>query len=208
MKWTKRLALVLVVGLVLGAAGLWLVARHGFSARAEPWAIEELIARNVRRLATPAGTRALKNPVPLNDDTLAEARHHFADHCAICHGNDGSGTTTIGRNLYPKAPDMRARATQELSDGEIYNIIKNGIRFTGMPAWGEAHEEDAETWGLVHFLRHLPKIGAEELAEMATMNPQSGPEPTYEDEEVRKFLMGEEGPSTPSGEAKAPAHRH
>jgi mono/diheme cytochrome c family protein len=69
-------------------------------------------------------------------EVLSAARSHFADHCASCHGNDGSRKTEIGWNLYPKAPDMRLPETQNLTDGEIYYIIHNGIRLTRMPAWG------------------------------------------------------------------------
>jgi len=65
---------------------------------------------------------------------IAEAKAHFADHCAICHANNGSGNTEIGRNLYPKAPDMRLPQTLNLTDGELYYTIHNGIRLTGMPA--------------------------------------------------------------------------
>jgi mono/diheme cytochrome c family protein len=57
---------------------------------------------------------------------MAEARAHFADHCAICHANNGSGNTEIGQNLYPKAPDMRLRQTQNLTDGELYYTTASG----------------------------------------------------------------------------------
>ena len=62
---------------------------------------------------------------------IAEGRDHFADHCATCHANDGSGNTEMGRGLYPKAPDMRLPATQNLSDAELFYIIENGVRLTG-----------------------------------------------------------------------------
>ena len=65
-----------------------------------------------------------------------------ADHCATCQANGGSGQTEIGQNLYPKAPDMRLPRTQNLRDGEIYYIINNGVRLTGMPAWGESHQAE------------------------------------------------------------------
>jgi mono/diheme cytochrome c family protein len=120
---------------------------------------------------------------------------HFADHCATCHGNDGRGMTLIGRGLYPKPPDMTARTTQELSDGELYYIIENGVRFTGMPAFGEDPDntEDTETWDLVHFIRHLPNLTDEEAAQMKKMNPKS-PMELEKEERMRKFLQGEDTP--------------
>jgi len=164
--------------------------------------MESVLARGMRRLAIPAGTRALENPLPASTEVLARARAHFADHCAGCHGNDGRGRTQLGRNLYPKAPDMAAAETQALSDGELFAIIENGVRLTGMPAWGgPGPEDDDESWELVHFIRRLPNLTPDELAEMQALNPRS-PEEWREEEEVRRFLQGEET----SGGRSTPAH--
>src|SRR5438132_6410501 len=139
-------AAIVVAAILTGSV----MVRKGFSARDDPSWIETVTARRVRALAVPASARDAKNPVPLSSDVLAEARAHFADHCAMCHANDGRGRTAIGENLYPKAPDMREASTQRLTDGELYYIIENGIRMTGMPAWGkEGDAHDEHTWGLV-----------------------------------------------------------
>src|SRR5213594_2273166 len=143
--WIILLMMLIVLGTV--AAALVFALRHGVSARDEPTAIEAFLARRLRRLAIPRSSRNAMNPVPLAREALAEGRAHFADHCALCHGNDGKGQTEMGRNLYPRAPDMTASPTQSLSDGEIFYIIKNGVRLTGMPAWGEnTPEDDAASW--------------------------------------------------------------
>src|SRR5204863_6298374 len=124
------------------------------------------------------------------DDVLADGRAHWADHCAICHANDGSGQTEMGRNLYPKAPDMRQARTQNLTDGELFAIIKNGIRLTGMPACGDpSGRDDADTWKLVHFVRHLPRLTLKELEQMKAMNPVS-PMELKEQKEEGEFLKG------------------
>ena len=134
----------------------------------------------------------MPNPVPSSQDALAEAMAHFADHCAICHDNDGSGNTTIGKGLYPKPPDMRQPATQNLTDGELFYIIQNGIRLTGMPAWGTGASHDEEdSWKLVHFIRHLPQITLEEKKAMEKLNPKS-PDDLREEQEEERFLRGEE----------------
>ncbi|TAJ24048.1 MAG: cytochrome C, partial [Nitrospirae bacterium] len=91
-------------------AGGWLgytMFRTGFSAKAEPGALEIMMARQVRHLAIPLSQRNAANPIPDSPAILQEARQHFADHCATCHANDGSGDTPIGKNVYPKAPDLR-----------------------------------------------------------------------------------------------------
>jgi mono/diheme cytochrome c family protein len=93
-------------------------------------------ARRVGSLAIPRSARERKNPVELTDQSLRSGMAHFADHCAGCHGDEGRVDTTMGRGLYPRSPDMRKDATQALSDGELFYIIENGVRLTGMPAWG------------------------------------------------------------------------
>jgi cytochrome c553 len=185
---------------VMGAIAAMVIVRRGFSARDEPSTIEAFIARTTQRLSVPARMKKLKNPLRVSPEVLADARAHWADHCALCHANDGSGKTTIGQALYPRAPDMRASATQEMSDGELYAIIQNGIRMTGMPAWGKAGEDDEESWGLVAFIRHLPQVTEEELREMEKLNPRSTHE-VQEHEEERQFL--EEG-DEPSGKGGIP----
>ena len=161
MTWKTATALVLVIMIsALSALAIWF-QRHGFSAREEPAWYEKVLARHARRIATPAGAKELKNPFPLTEASLTEAREHWVAHCSTCHALDGSGSTTIGRNLYPKAPDMRDAETQKLSDGELFYIISNGVRFTGMPAWGE--EDSAKSiWELVGYIRRLPALSPEE----------------------------------------------
>ena len=101
---------------------------------------------------------------------------HFSDHCATCHANDGGGDTLFGKGLYPKPPDMRTAETQNKSDGELYYTIENGIRLSGMPAFGEEHMSggDAETWQLVLFIRHLHSDPSEELKQMKAAESEDG----------------------------------
>jgi mono/diheme cytochrome c family protein len=116
---------------------------------------------------------------------------HFADHCATCHANDGSGDTLFGKGLYPKPPDMRQKETQNKGDVELYYTVENGIRLSGMPAFGEEHAKagDRETWNLVLFIRHLPNQTPEELQQMEQLNPKTEKERLEEDEE-QDFLWG------------------
>jgi mono/diheme cytochrome c family protein len=190
--------LLLLLSAVLVALPVAFAARiviHGVSTRDEPSWPERVAARTVRRLALPSAQRHLANPVPLTPDALAEARMHWADHCALCHGNDGRGQTEIGRNLYPKAPDLTLAQTQRLTDGELLAIIKGGVRLTGMPAWGSPDSrDDRETWKLVHLIRRLPRITAEELDQMKAMNPVS-PMQRQQDQEEAEFLNGDAAPA-------------
>jgi mono/diheme cytochrome c family protein len=196
-------AVAVAILLAVGAMGAWwYIMIHGFSARERPMIIEAFIARHLRHIAVPRSQQSAGNPVRATPEILSEARAHFADHCAICHGNDGLGRTAIGQNLYPKAPDMRQSATQFLSDGELFYIIHNGIRFTGMPAWGDdPPEKDVDSWKLVHFIRHLPNITVEEVEHMKELNPKSSAD-LAEEEEIRKFLQGDDSQPAEGG------HKH
>jgi mono/diheme cytochrome c family protein len=145
----KRTLLMLIVAAGVASAALFGFAtiRRGFSARDSPSFVETYVAKTARRLSVPASERNATNPFASSPEVLAEMRAHFADHCAICHGNDGSGKTQIGQNLYPKAPDMRLPRTQNLTDGELYYTIQNGIRLNGMPARGtEEKTRAAGSW--------------------------------------------------------------
>ena len=188
----RTLILLLVTVLGIGIlAGAYIVTT-GVSARTQPSQIEALTARTVRGMAIRFRVGGLTDPVSVTDATIAEGMEHFADHCAICHANDGSGDTEMGRALYPRVPDMRKAATQELSDGELFYIIENGVRLTGMPAW--AHDSPDDGWKLVHFIRHQPKLTPAELEKMKSLNPKAP----------------DDEPEKPDGAAPAPkpAHTH
>jgi mono/diheme cytochrome c family protein len=207
----KRTSIVEIAALLVMLAvvlcilvGVYFVTA-GVSARTQPGRVETFVARTVRNLAIARHAPDLQNPVPNSEQAVAEGRAHFADHCASCHANDGSGTTEMGRGLYPRAPDMRLAATQDLSDHELFYIIENGIRLTGMPGWSTSTKAgEEESWRLVHFIRHLPKITPEEVEQMEALNPRS-PEEIRQEIEAERFLQGDD--SAPA-EPTAPSHEH
>ena len=177
------ISLLLFIFAAEGLAIVWTLGA-GASARRDPTPIESFVAPRLRHLAIPVSAQERKNPVAPSAKSVAEGRAHFADHCAICHANDGSGDSEVGHGLYPKPPDMRKDGTQSLSDGELFYIIENGVRFTGMPAWGsdegssgssreKGEHSEEDNWELVNFIRHLPKITRAELEEMERLNPKA-----------------------------------
>ena len=183
------------LAIVVAAAVMLVLQGRGVSARPEPSAIEKRAALFMRSWLTPPTYKGLQNPVSDTEDNFLAAREHFADHCASCHANDGSGNTEMGRSLYPKAPDMRLPRTQELSDGEIFYFIENGIRLTGMPGWSTGTPEgERASWQLVHFIRRLPKLTAEDLAAMEQFNPVSRQQ-IEEERKVEAFLNGGDPPA-------------
>src|SRR5580658_4825968 len=165
--WKVVLLLCCVVLVTLGLYGTWLIW-HGFSTADEPSALEKVAARTARDLAIPRSARLEKNPWNATPEVLKESRESFLNRCATCHGVDGSGRTQVGRNLYPKVPDLRLPPTQNLTDGEICYIIRNGVRLTGMPGWANPHDEQSDdSWKLVIYIRSLRQLTTEEHAQQA-----------------------------------------
>jgi mono/diheme cytochrome c family protein len=173
------------------AVVVWVKTSDGMSARATPPAAETWLARSARRFAMSAEARQRPNPVPNTPEVTAGGLAHWADHCASCHANNGSGETPMGEGLYPPAPDMRQAATQDMTDGELFYVIENGVRLTGMPAWGGPGHDGVDSWKLVHFIRHLPNLSFEERREMERLNPK-GPDDIEEERQQQEFLRGED----------------
>jgi mono/diheme cytochrome c family protein len=176
MRAIIRLGIAVVLVLLAGAAvGLVYLKTTGLRGQPTPGALETRIARMARGLAIPGDAKTRTNPLTSDSEALAPGLEHFAKYCSMCHANDGSGEhTAIGNGLFPKPPDLRAAATLYLTDGELFYIIENGVRFTGMPAFGTGQSTpagDKQVWQLVYFIRHLPQITADEIEWMKTLNP-------------------------------------
>jgi mono/diheme cytochrome c family protein len=171
----KLIALSILVAMLAVGVLVAYVTSTGLRSQASPGAAETKVARAIRSLAIPRGEKSRVNPLANSTEAAAEGLQHFARYCAMCHGNNGSGEKTpIGTGLYPKPPDLRSRVTQQLTDGELFYIIENGVRFTGMPAFGtgvRTEAGDRQTWQLVTFIRRLPTITANEIGWMESLNP-------------------------------------
>jgi mono/diheme cytochrome c family protein len=203
MKFPKVATLIFLITVIAFMSYGIAIIRRGFSARGTPSTFEKFAATTARELAVPSNYRQLRNPFPASAENIQAGMDHFSDHCATCHSNDGSGDTLFGKGMYPKPPDMRSTETQNKSDGELYYIIENGVRLSGMPAFGEDHGfgADADTWKLVLFLRHLPNATADELKRMESLNPKTEEE-RQEEEQEQEFLRGE----SPQNQGNEPHH--
>jgi hypothetical protein len=185
----RTVAVTIAAFIGLGAALAAYLAERGFSARNPASPVEAYLAGALRGSSIPSRYRRLPNPVTCTEAVLMQSRAHWADHCATCHANNGSGDTMLGRTMYPKPPDMRAPTTQRQSDGALYYTIKNGVRLSGMPAFGEPGENDADSWKLVCFVRHLPDMTEEEERDMRALNPKT-PDEIEEERQEDEFLNG------------------
>lgn len=186
----RRVIGVLVGLLVLAGVAAFTLSGSGITSRRQPFPLEESISRSARRFLVPRVIRNSTNPAPNTPDVIQRGMEHFADHCALCHANDGSGDIPMGKAMFPRAPDMRTNPTQAMTDGELFYVIEQGIPLTGMPAWGNGTPAgERASWELVRFIRHLPQITPEEVEHMEVLNPKSAADEMRE-RDIDDFLSG------------------
>jgi plastocyanin len=150
-----------VAACVLGVA--WL-RRGGLSADRAPGSVETFVARRLVRLSIPAGQAAARSPFEADPEAWRAAADVFRGSCAGCHAADGRGGSAVGPHMYPPVPDLADPAIQGLSDGELFAVIRHGVRWTGMPAFRSALGAE-DTWRLVAFVRRVPRLTAADLAQ-------------------------------------------
>jgi mono/diheme cytochrome c family protein len=152
----KKVVLIPVLclaGIVLVGASFALL--FSVSALPEPGKAETFVANGAKNwfVYRESRTARSKEP-PITPADLDNAQNVYGSECSSCHGDDGRTPTDMGRGLYPRAPDLGSEEVQHWSNSELFWIIRNGIRLSGMPAFGKQLSEQ-ETWSLVHHLRTL-----------------------------------------------------
>lgn len=153
-------AILVVVG-ALGAGGAIFIISgvYNVAARHEHWSITNWLLIVVRDRSIAAAAREI--PVPdLADGNLADlGAEHYRAACASCHGIPGQGPGPVYQNMLPAPPDL-VSAYEDYNSRELFWIIYNGLKFTGMPAWPGDGRDD-EVWTLVAFLDRLRRHGAD-----------------------------------------------
>ncbi len=156
----------IVTGLLLMAAAAVFVIASGTVSVGATAPVSDL----ERAVATLAVNRSVarrapktENPVKTTPETLAKALTHYKSMCLTCHGAGAVSPSAIGEGLNPPAPDLTQPSVQKRTDGELFWLVQNGLRMTGMPAFGPTHKEE-DLWALVAFLRHLPELTTAEEA--------------------------------------------
>ena len=143
-------ATVFTILLLTTAAAIWFLKPEGLSAKKKPSNFEYAIANFALAQSIPASAKQRMNPVEATPENLRKGKDDFHDHCAVCHDDDGTGKTPVAAGMSPEVPDLHAAHVQKWTDGELFFIINNGVRFTGMPGWN--FDED-RIWRLVLAVR-------------------------------------------------------
>ena len=157
----------MIVGALALAAGVYGYARLGFvdlRADQSPSALEERIAGNVMDESTGRHSLPQKNPLPPTVGNLLAGARLYRDKCSDCHGSPVNPNSDYGRSFYPRAPQFMKQAP-DLPDHENFYIIKHGVRWTAMPAWGNLMTE-SEIWQVVLVLNQFAKLPPEVSEEL------------------------------------------
>jgi mono/diheme cytochrome c family protein len=142
--------------LMLGVAGALLgILLQGCSAEKHPSQDETNLANAAKDVTIPLEAGKMQNPLPESAEVVSQGQEVFLGSCAPCHGASARGDTEVGRNMTPPAMDLSTAHVQHWSDAELFWIIQNGVRLTGMPAWKASISTD-DTWKLARYIHSIP----------------------------------------------------
>jgi mono/diheme cytochrome c family protein len=131
------------------------------------WLLDTARTRSIKVHA--AGIRV---PPGLDDhEKIVMGTEHFAAHCAVCHGAPGVPRGEIAKGFYPKPPNL-ADAPERFTPAELFWILKNGIKASGMPSWQD--HSDNELWATVAFIEKLPRMTPEEYGKLVMVSIAQG----------------------------------
>jgi mono/diheme cytochrome c family protein len=204
MKLLWHLLLFLV--LAVAAVAVWIYSgSYNVSANQEPAKFEDWVMATFRDRSIEVRSEGLTAPA-LDDEARVRTGYSiFSTHCVTCHGAPGVWPDDLAMGLYPVPPSLDSPGVQDAEDGELFWIVKNGIKLTGMPAFGPMQTDD-DLWSVVAFLRRLPHLSPEQYKAMRAQE-----EPMPEGEGGGGTDAGspaEEGAGAPAGPpatAAAPA---
>ena len=161
----KRFFLGLCLGFLLTVGPALLLLTLGslnVAATKDPGPVEMKIMPWVRDRSIHKRAAAVSNPFAHDPAVLPLGMEFYRESCVMCHGAPEVDVTAFAEGLNPAPPPLEDEEILRLSDGEIFWVIKNGIRMTGMPAFEDAYESE-EVWQIVAYVRHLPEITEEEV---------------------------------------------
>jgi mono/diheme cytochrome c family protein len=167
--WAAFAGGIVATLLVLFAVGLVVVYSGGYNVAASEehrsfvrWALDTNFRRSVENSA-----RGITAPETITREMIAQGGQRYKETCAVCHaGPDGERPEWVG-GMRPRPPHL-AEAAAEWKINEVFWLAKHGVRLSGMPAFGETHD-DRTLWSIAAFVKELPAMTPEEYA--ATGSP-------------------------------------
>jgi thiosulfate dehydrogenase len=149
---------IAVVLLLLGLGGL-VIARFGLmptNADSSPPALERRVATYAVQAALSRRAARLTNPVPSSDAGLIEGMKIYTMNCAVCHGTLDNQPSPLEHSFYPPVPQLVINPIYD-PEWQTYDVVRNGIRYTGMPSWSRSLS-DQDMWKVTGFLSRIEKL--------------------------------------------------
>ena len=141
--------IIIIIGLIIIYSGWYDVSAANKPTGFERWLFGTTMDNSVEKHSEDLAAPNLESP-----DKIKEGFVHYNEMCVECHGAPGENESELEKGLNPKPPDL-SNSAQDMSPEELFWVIKNGIKMTGMPAWGKTHSDD-KIWSIVAFIEKLP----------------------------------------------------
>jgi cytochrome c553 len=165
--WRRLIATAASLALAALLAGLlfaWSGA-YNVAASKDHWFVTELLLRFGMENSVEARAPAERLPQLPDEDAVRLGAGHYQQGCSFCHGAPGVPPSPVAQRMLPAPPDLREKAPL-WQDGELFWIVRHGLKYAGMPGWPSQGRDD-EVWTTVAFLRRLPELDAEGYARLA-----------------------------------------
>jgi mono/diheme cytochrome c family protein len=204
---TVILTLLAVVILVVAGAFTFIYAGvYDVSATAPHWPLTYWAMDTVRVQSVKTQAAGIAPPADLMENArVIGGTEHFAAHCASCHGAPGVPRGDIAKGLYPRPADL-ADAAKRYTPGELFWIVKNGIKMSGMPSW--ADHSDEEVWGTVAFIEKLPGMSEPDYAKLVMESMRQGGRHSHGGDDEKPGSMPGMDPSAMPGMPPMPGMDH
>jgi mono/diheme cytochrome c family protein len=162
--------------LVLGAGAALVFSIGAYDvAASRPADVMDRLAVWVKVRSVSRHAKSVSWPAARDAADIEKGLQHYSQNCLPCHGAPGVEGMAFREGMFPAPPEIDEDQVQRWSDSELFWIVKNGIRMTGMPAFGENHA-DEEIAAIVAFVRHAPKLTEPERARLRRVLPSVHPD--------------------------------
>src|SRR5262249_11535019 len=160
-----------ILVLVVGGLGLALLGFLPTNANTTPPRMEQQLAMAALDESVERHAQRTNNPVPPTDQNLIDGMKLYVNNCQLCHDGLDRQPSVLGKSFYPPAPSMILYPMDD-PEWQIFYTVRNGVRYTGMPAWDKALSE-TDIWKITAFITRVEKLppAAQEYWKTATGTP-------------------------------------
>ncbi|ARB47404.1 c-type cytochrome [Alloalcanivorax xenomutans] len=145
---------------------------YNFAADQPHWSLTEKVISVARHQAVERRGADITVPDDLSSrERLLRAAPSYDEMCSGCHLAPGTGGTALRDGLYPVPPDFTRHGIHD--PGGAFWVIKHGLKMSGMPAWGQSHDDEA-LWDQVALLSVLPELSQEEWRTLLQQAEETG----------------------------------